>query len=849
MTGLILAAISAMLLPGTLSHEGAILWLEGDSPAQIHHASLNGKPLSLPEGRTILLNGLTEDSVYSAVFYDKDGTCCEVSFRTPLAPVVIDIRDYGAVGDGRTDNTAAIQAAIDACPPHGEVLVPEGIYMTGALFILKDDFSMRICTRATLKAIPNPDLFPLTRNLYEGWEKDVYSSVLNIGQLHGSRHRSIRIFGGGTIDNGGDLLATLETERDGRMSRAHGLPIIRCEDVSIENITVRNPCTWNIHPLLCDGFTTYACRLESAGFGLSNADGWDPDSSTKCFLIDSVLDGQDDNVAIKSVVFSHEDGKMARPSEFIRIYNCHFLQGGGLVVGAELPAGANDIIFEKCVVDRCDRGIHVCTRPLGRGDICDIHFRDIEIGYAGCWGINVTLWYWIQNYIAGEHSMDDQLYTHDITFDNIHIGYAAGNPIQVLGTVSRPVRFVSFTNVRIDFSQYDILLRNCDNISIKNCSLGENYLVTENSGEIYIDRDCKKPQSPWKMVDPDATYPTIALYSKLHEVASSGRFLLGVQDATASGYGWNDDSGVSDIERLTGEKPEVYCWDFMDVVAADGTLRPDADKIRRLACRAYYEGGINSFCWHMDNLTTGGNFYSLSKGAVRDILPGGPQNERFNILLTTAADFIKSLIGKDGSLMPIIFRPWHEFDGDWFWWGRKCRTNDELKELYSYTVSYMRDTLGVHNLLWCFSPDINFTSEKEYLACYPGDDCVDILGLDNYWLYRPEVKGVKEAALRIQVISDYAIKTGKVAALTETGQGGIPEHDWFTAKLLPSIYGQEKPSRLAYVAFWRNSVKGYFTPYSGHPAEDDFRRFLNDERVITLWKYDWLGQYYHLSPL
>ena len=199
--------------------------------------------------------------------------------------------------------------------------------------------------------------------------------------------------------------------------------------------------------------------------------------------------------------------------------------------------------------------------------------------------------------------------------------------------------------------------------------------------------------------------------------------------------------------------------------------------------------------------------------------------------------------------MPIIFRPWHEFDGDWFWWGRSCRTDEEFRELYRYTETYMRDTLGVHNFLWCYSPDINFTSEEEYLACYPGDDYVDILGLDDYWLYRPEVEGVGDAALRLRVISDYASKTGKVAALTETGQGGIPESDWFTGKLLPSIYdSQEKPAEIAYVAFWRNSVQGYFTPYPGHPAEEDFRRFLADERVVTLWKYDWLGQYYHLLP-
>lgn len=80
------------------------------------------------------------------------------------------------------------------------------------------------------------------------------------------------------------------------------MPVIRCDNVAFDNVTITNPCTWNVHPLLCEGFTTYGCRLVSSGFGLSNADGWDPDSSSECYLLESVLDGQDDNIAVKSVV-------------------------------------------------------------------------------------------------------------------------------------------------------------------------------------------------------------------------------------------------------------------------------------------------------------------------------------------------------------------------------------------------------------------------------------------------------------------------------------------------------------------------------------------------------------------
>ena len=120
--------------------------------------------------------------------------------------------------------------------------------------------------------------------------------------------------------------------------------------------------------------------------------------------------------------------------------------------------------------------------------------------------------------------------------------------------------------------------------------------------------------------------------------------------------------------------------------------------------------------------------------------------------------------------------------------------------------------------------------------------------MDNYWLYRFEEKNLDHAHLRLKVISDYAKSTGKIAALSETGQGAIDDPEWFTGRLLKSIYGYPgEPVELAYVAVWRNSTLGFFTPYEGHPATADFLRFLDDERVVTAWPYDWLGMYYHLT--
>ena len=438
-----------------------------------------------------------------------------------------------------------------------------------------------------------------------------------------------------------------------------------------------------------------------------------------------------------------------------------------------------------------------------------------------------------------------------MSFENIRIDRADGNPIQVLGVAEQPMENISFRNVTVAESQYDVLLRNVRGVKFENVQVGERYWVLDNAEE--VERDAltsasKTMNYPHELADPDATYRTKALYDNLHKVARSGRFLFGAQDATASGFGWCDDSGRSDIERISGKKPAFYSWDFMDIVDADGNLKAEAEKVRRLTCQAFYEGGVISYCWHAPNPVTGGSFYDTSERVVEKILPGGSHHARFTAMLDRIAAYNRTLIGKNGEQIPVIFRPWHEFDGDWFWWGRNNCTPEELKELYRFTVTYLRDTCGVHNFLYCFSPDINFTSAEEYLRCYPGDEYVDIVAMDNYWLYRFEEKNLDHAHLRLKVISDYAKSAGKIAALSETGQGAIDDPEWFTGRLLKSIYGYpNEPVELAYVAVWRNSTLGFFTPYEGHPATADFLRFLNDERVVTAWPYDWLGMYYHLT--
>jgi mannan endo-1,4-beta-mannosidase len=171
---------------------------------------------------------------------------------------------------------------------------------------------------------------------------------------------------------------------------------------------------------------------------------------------------------------------------------------------------------------------------------------------------------------------------------------------------------------------------------------------------------------------------------------------------------------------------------------------------------------------------------------------------------------------------------------------------DEFKSLWRFTVSYLRDSLLVHNFIYAFSPDNRFTSEEQYLERYPGNEFVDLVGIDNYGDFGRDGKYNLEAGIKkLKIVSDFALKSGKLAAFTETGLESIPRPDWWTGVLLPSL--RSNKLQLCYVLVWRNDSRSpthYFAPFPGQASEQDFTRFYDDP--YTMFEKD-LNDIYKLS--
>jgi mannan endo-1,4-beta-mannosidase len=359
-------------------------------------------------------------------------------------------------------------------------------------------------------------------------------------------------------------------------------------------------------------------------------------------------------------------------------------------------------------------------------------------------------------------------------------------------------------------------------------------------------KDIASPIPDLTLVDLNATPETKALFINLDRIRREN-ILFGHEDALAYGVHWrNDEPGRSDVVEVTGSYPAVYGWEIGDLELGkpENLDNVNFDKMREWIREGYERGGIITISWHMNNPATGGNAWDVGgdHGAVRKVLPGGELHDLLREWLDSFAEFAGSLIAYPGTdaehLIPVIFRPYHEHTGSWFWWGADHCTPEEYNRLWRFTVEYLRDEKSVHHLLWALSPAGDAAaSEAAYLKRYPGDQYVDIVGFDDYGSVR-EPYQLERFKSRLRFIVNFAEVRGKIPALTETGYEAIPDPEWWTGTLLAALNHDSVTRRIAWVLVWRNSNNAtdrqnhFYAPYPGHPSAGDFIEFRNHPLIL-----------------
>ena len=191
---------------------------------------------------------------------------------------------------------------------------------------------------------------------------------------------------------------------------------------------------------------------------------------------------------------------------------------------------------------------------------------------------------------------------------------------------------------------------------------------------------------------------------RLAEAAAAGTPLYGHQDDLM----YEADLTQSDVKEVCGHYPALLGLDMGGIELGD-THNLDGNDfalMRRAAIAHHGRGGIVSLSWHLRNPLTGGDAWDISSDqAVASVLPGGEKHELFGQWLDRLADWILSLKAEDGSQIPVLFRPWHEHSGSWFWWGRDLCTEEEYNALWRMTYEHLTVKRGIEGLVWAISPN------------------------------------------------------------------------------------------------------------------------------------------------
>jgi len=338
------------------------------------------------------------------------------------------------------------------------------------------------------------------------------------------------------------------------------------------------------------------------------------------------------------------------------------------------------------------------------------------------------------------------------------------------------------------------------------------------------------------------------LKARMAASVESGMILYGHQDDLVYGHSWcvnpdsaaTDDLSRSDVKAVAGDYPAVVGFELggLELGWEASIDKVPFELIRRATVEHVRRGGIVTYSWHPHNPYTGSNAWDVSSDkAVASVLEGGEHAGMFQEWLERFGDFFDSLRDEDGKLVPVIFRPWHENIGSWFWWGGKLCSAEEYIALFRKTALYLRDERGLDNIVFCYSPNSNISAE-EYMSRYPGDDIIDMLGLDHYE-YVEEGESLFSAGARysmqlnegLDMVKNLADSHGKLMALSETGMEGIPDENWWTSVLYPVI----KNYPIVYVLTWRNAwdrETHYYAPFPGR--EGDFKAFAAEPGVGLL---------------
>ena len=474
--------------------------------------TLNGKEVGRTQKSHFNIKGLSPCSEYeiNVNLIDESGKIKQCVGNTCVITAMekrkIDITKppYCAIPDGKTLNTLAIQNAINDCSENDYVFFPDGIYLTGAIN-LKSNIELLLADNAVIQGSFDPkDYLPKIESRFEGYVESCYRSLLNAGAFDekgGINCENITIRGGKIYGGGQQLRANIINAEKEPILKEYGfeneinppyfyssvLPgrkrgrlfgFSNVQNVIIANTEVGNSPSWNLHFTYCENVITCGCIITS--HGISNGDGWDPDSSKNCVVFDTCFDTGDDCVAIKSGK-NLEGYLIGRPCEHIRIFDIETVDGHGIAIGSEMSGGVNDVVIWNCCIPY-GTGIYIKSQKKRGG-----YVKNVKVYNCSTPSISIHSSYGVNN--DGEPApnppeISDMIF-EDITvtgvslFTNDHERVEPETAVSVSGLdKEHPIKNVTLKNITLKYRSMmpyqSVYLSNVEGVKLENVvCLGE----------------------------------------------------------------------------------------------------------------------------------------------------------------------------------------------------------------------------------------------------------------------------------------------------------------------------------------------------------------------------------------
>ena len=463
---------------------------------------VNDSPYYAPAPFTVYLDGtercaantnvfslfdLAPDTAYTLTLSDDEEP---FSFRTKGEAFALNVRDFGAAGDGVHDDTAAIQSALDFLSAGGRLIFPAGTYLSLPLR-LKSHITVELKKGAVLLGSTDRERYPILpgevtdpvtgesriTGTFEGLIQPMYQALLSAQNAE-----DIRVVGEGVIDGNAQNSDFWTGFREFSATRPRLVSLLHCENVTFHGVTAQNSPSWNYHPFHCRNVGFYDIAV-LAPKNSPNTDAMDPEACDGVEIVGCRFSVGDDCIAIKSGKLELAE-RFDWPAAAHTVRNCLMEFGHGAVtLGSESAMGIRDLTVSQCFFRQTDRGLRIKTRR-GRGEKCDITgiaFENIRMDGV-LTPIVINMWYnccdpdRYSEYVWSREKLPVDGRTPHLgafTFRDMVCTGAQAAACYIDGLPERPIDAVTFENVTVEFDpQARPAVPAMQNFAQERCKLG-----------------------------------------------------------------------------------------------------------------------------------------------------------------------------------------------------------------------------------------------------------------------------------------------------------------------------------------------------------------------------------------